>query len=76
MDFLESKKEELCKCLSNNPDNIIEQCGNILTINDLKDLNKESTAEKKSSILLSKFVKMGEKCQAFKDILEIEQKKN
>uniref|UniRef100_A0A665VFK8 CARD domain-containing protein n=1 Tax=Echeneis naucrates TaxID=173247 RepID=A0A665VFK8_ECHNA len=70
MDKLKSKKERLCELLSRDPSYILEQCGDILSMNEFKEVQKQSSAPEKMSMLLKIIIeKGGDHCETFWDIL-------
>lgn len=71
MDTLKSMQDNLCTWLSSKPDYIIEQCGNILTMNQFKEIKNQSNAEEKIRVLLRIIIEKGEDtCQRFCEVLK------
>lgn len=70
MDLLKSEQDKLCMWLSVNPDYILDQCGDILSMNEFREVKKQSSALDKMRVLLKIILqKGGETCQSFTDIL-------
>ncbi|XP_078142123.1 uncharacterized protein LOC144539851 [Centroberyx gerrardi] len=71
MDTLKSMQDKLCMWLSSDPDYILDQCGDILTMNQFRQAKKPSSAGEKMRMLLQIIIEMGEDtCQRFYDILK------
>ncbi|XP_033990576.1 uncharacterized protein LOC117485976 isoform X1 [Trematomus bernacchii] len=71
MKKLESVKARLCTWLSEDPDFILTKCGNILLMNEFREVQERSNALEKMEVLLSTIIKKGDDtCQSFLDILE------
>ncbi|XP_040914001.1 uncharacterized protein LOC121194919 isoform X1 [Toxotes jaculatrix] len=70
MDKLKSEQDRLCVWLSCDPDHILQQCGNILTMNEFLEVKNHSSALEKMRLLLKIIIeKGGNTCQSFLDIL-------
>ncbi|XP_041858298.1 uncharacterized protein si:dkey-10c21.1 [Melanotaenia boesemani] len=70
MDKLRSEQEKLSMWLSSDPDYILEQCGDILSINEWKEVQKQTAALQKTNKLLNIIIhKGGDTCQSFLEIL-------
>ena len=70
MDKLQSVQDQLCRALSDDPDYIIDECGDKLTRNEDRKIQKQSSPYEKMKVLLNMIVeKGGETCQWFWDIL-------
>ncbi|XP_024266414.1 protein mono-ADP-ribosyltransferase PARP15 isoform X2 [Oncorhynchus tshawytscha] len=73
MEFLMSKKTELCQWLSTDPEYIIEKCEDILSVKQGKAVSSQATAAGKIFLLLDEIMKNGEvACEAFNEILQKE----
>ncbi|KAM7407805.1 hypothetical protein PAMA_003526 [Pampus argenteus] len=70
MDTLLSDVDKLCTWLSSDPDYILDQCGDILTRNEYKEVEKQSGALDKMETLLKIMQKGEEKAQSFFEILK------
>ncbi|XP_035460555.1 uncharacterized protein LOC118283032 isoform X2 [Scophthalmus maximus] len=70
MDKLKSEQDRLCMWLSDDPDHILQECGNILSLNEFLAIHKQSSAYEKMRELLKIITeKGGDACQSFFDIL-------
>ncbi|KAM4559418.1 uncharacterized protein PAE49_013832 [Odontesthes bonariensis] len=70
MDKLRSEQDRLSIWLSSDPDYIFDQCGDILTMNECKEVQKQTNATEKMAKLLKIIIdKGGNTCQSFLDIL-------
>ncbi|XP_028993126.1 uncharacterized protein si:dkey-10c21.1 [Betta splendens] len=59
----------LCELLSNDPDYILEECGDLLSMNEYRQIEKQTCALQKMNLLLSKVKQQEETCQSFDAIL-------
>lgn len=65
-----SEVDMLCLWLSSDPDYILDQCGDILTINEFREAQMQSSAVDKMRLLLKIIIKKGEDtAQCFLKIL-------
>ncbi|KAM7380841.1 hypothetical protein PAMP_004113 [Pampus punctatissimus] len=69
MDTLLSDVDKLCMWLSSDPDYILDQCGDILTRNEYKEVEKQRSALDKMETLLKIMQKGEDKAQSFLEIL-------
>lgn len=70
MDKLKSEQDKLCLWLSADPDHILKQCGDMLSMNEFLEVQKQSSALDQMRVLLKTIIlKGGETCQSFFDIL-------
>ncbi|XP_071338592.1 uncharacterized protein [Trachinotus anak] len=70
MDKLQSEQDQLCMWLSDDPDYILDQCGDILSRNEFRQVEKQSSALEKMRALLKMIIEKGkDACQSFFDIL-------
>ncbi|XP_071382795.1 uncharacterized protein [Centroberyx affinis] len=71
MDTLKSMQDKLCMWLSSDPEYILDQCGDILSRNQFRKVEQQSSAVEKMRMLLKIIIEMGEDtCQRFYDILK------
>ncbi|XP_033473436.2 uncharacterized protein LOC117251341 isoform X1 [Epinephelus lanceolatus] len=71
MDKLESAQHNLCMWLSSDPDYILEKCGDILSMNEFREVQRQSSALDKMKVLLKIIMqKGGDTPQYFLDILK------
>lgn len=74
MDKLKSAEDKLCAWLSTDPDHILDQCGDILSRNEFRMVEKQSSASDQMRVLLQTIIQKGEKtCESFFDILKQQQ---
>uniref|UniRef100_A0A672IDI3 CARD domain-containing protein n=1 Tax=Salarias fasciatus TaxID=181472 RepID=A0A672IDI3_SALFA len=72
MERLKSEQSRLRAWLSEDPDHIVDQCGDILSMNQCKEVQKQTSASEKIRVLLEIIINKGEgTCQSFIDILEL-----
>uniref|UniRef100_A0A3Q1FCL8 CARD domain-containing protein n=1 Tax=Acanthochromis polyacanthus TaxID=80966 RepID=A0A3Q1FCL8_9TELE len=70
MDKLKSEQNRLCSWLSEDPEYILEQCGDVLSMNEFREVQKQKCDLDKMRLLLKKIIHKGEEtCQSFVDIL-------
>lgn len=70
MDKLKSVQDKLCAGLSGDPDYILDQCGDILSVNEFREIQKQSSALDKMRVLLNIIIQKGEEtCLRFIHIL-------
>uniref|UniRef100_A0A4W5R6L2 Poly [ADP-ribose] polymerase n=1 Tax=Hucho hucho TaxID=62062 RepID=A0A4W5R6L2_9TELE len=73
MEFLKSNKTELGQLLSTDPEYIIENCEDILSVKQGKAVSNKATAAEKICLLLDEIMKKGEdSCVQFIEILKKE----
>ncbi|KAM9709575.1 uncharacterized protein ACNS7B_023829 isoform 2-T2 [Menidia menidia] len=71
MDKLRSELDSLSVWLSEDPDYIIDECGDILTVNEYKEVKKQANASDKMKMLLNTIIDQGgDTCRSFLDILK------
>lgn len=71
METLKSEQARLCEWLSEDPEFILDQCGDILSMNDYKTVQKQTSASEKTGKLLEILVNRGEEpCLSFIEILK------
>ncbi|KAK2839505.1 hypothetical protein Q5P01_013245 [Channa striata] len=71
LDKLTSGQDRLCEWLSEDSDHIIEQCDDILSLKEYKEIEKQTCPLKKMQVLLKIIIQKGEDtCQIFMDILK------
>lgn len=71
MDKLKSEQDKLCKWLSSDPDYILNECGDILSRNEFREVENQSDALDKMRMLLKIIIQKGsESCQSFWEILK------
>ncbi|XP_070694614.1 uncharacterized protein [Pempheris klunzingeri] len=69
-DKLKSGQDKICSWLSADPDHILKQCGEILSMNEFLEVQQQSSALDKTRVLLKIIIqKGGESCQTFFEIL-------
>ncbi|XP_041699722.2 uncharacterized protein LOC121536483 isoform X1 [Coregonus clupeaformis] len=74
MEFLKSKKTDLCLWLSKDPEYIIEKCEDILSVKQGKAVSNQATVPAKICLLLDTIMEKGEcACVEFHEILKKEQ---
>uniref|UniRef100_A0A3B4U090 CARD domain-containing protein n=1 Tax=Seriola dumerili TaxID=41447 RepID=A0A3B4U090_SERDU len=70
MDMLKSKQSQLCMWLSADPDYILQQCVDMLSVKEFRDIQKQSSDLEKMRLLLKITIEKGRNaCQSFSDIL-------
>ncbi|XP_056245594.1 uncharacterized protein si:dkey-10c21.1 [Seriola aureovittata] len=70
MDMLKSRQSQLCMWLSDDPDYILEQCEDMLSMKEFRDIQKQSSDLEKMRLLLKITIEKGrDTCQSFSDIL-------
>lgn len=71
MERLKSERDRLCVWLSEDPDYIVAQCGDILSMNEWKEVEKQRSASEKVRVLLEIIINKGaEVCRSFMDVLQ------